>query len=160
MKKTKEIKVNLDILRNMIYALIIALYFILLILCEKNVEENLLLGYIKVSSMVFLLITIYIFEKAYKEDSGKIALHSMEFFVLSINVILIEYLSSVFKTTISNYIAISTYTFLIYYVIKSMIIYTKFRKEQLDNLSDIAEIVKEEPTKKEPTKKEKTKNLK
>ena len=38
---------------------------------------------------------------------------------------------------------------LIYYGIKNIIIYTCERKKELDNLSDIKEIVKDEPIKKE-----------
>lgn len=141
------------ILLNMIYAIIITTYFIFLMLGMKFIDNDILLKYIKVSSMVLLLVTIYIFEMAYKDDNGKTALYGIEFLVLSVHVILIEYLSEVFNVQLKIYIAVSAYSVIIYYVIKSMIIYTKYRKEQLDSLSDIAEIVKEEPTKKEPTKK-------
>jgi hypothetical protein len=49
-----------------------------------------------------------------------------------------------------------TYIFLIYYGIKNIIIYTCERKKELDNLSDIKEIVKDEPIKKETKRKNKT----
>lgn len=151
----KERKINLDILGNMIYALIIMVYFIFLLFGIKLVEEEILLKYIKISSMAFLILTILIFEDAYKDDNGKKAIHGIEFLILSIHAILLEYMSRVTNTQLNRYIAISAYAFAIYYVIKAMIIYTKYRKEQLDSLSDISEIVKEEPIKKEPTKKEK-----
>lgn len=150
----KERKVNLEILGNLIYALVIEIFFIFLIVSIKLVDESIVLKYIKICSMVVLAITIFIFEKAYKKDSGSMAVTGMEFFLLSILIILLEHISCMTNTKIDKVVMIYSYSFAIYYVIKSMIIYTKYRKEQLDSLSDITDIVKDEPIKKEPTKKE------
>lgn len=51
------------------------------------------------------------------------------------------------------YLLTSSYVIAIYYVLKAIILYTKGRKEYLEGLSDIPEIVKkEEPVKKEAKK--------
>ena len=54
------------------------------------------------------------------------------------------------------YTAASSYIFAIYYVLKSIIIYTNCKRKMLENISDIKSIVqKEEPVKKEATKRTK-----
>ena len=47
-----------------------------------------------------------------------------------------------------DYTQFGIYAFISYYIIKSAIMYTKMRHDQLKELSDIKDIVKEEPTKK------------
>jgi len=51
-------------------------------------------------------------------------------------------------STIKNYTEIVTYAFIAYYILKSVIMYTKMKHDELKSLSDIKEIVKEEPIKK------------
>ena len=46
------------------------------------------------------------------------------------------------------YILIGTYSFAIYYILKSAILYTIEKQQELKKYSDIKEIVKDEPIKK------------
>ena len=55
----------------------------------------------------------------------------------------------------TTYILSGLCLFIAYYVIKNILIYTRERKEELDKLSDIKEIVKDEPIKKETKRKNK-----
>ena len=65
---------------------------------------------------------------------------------------------TLFKYNFSLYLLTSSYIIASYFVLKAIIIYTKGRKEYLNSLSDISEIVKkEEPIKKEAKKKNKSK---
>ena len=121
-----------NVLNNLVYASMITIYFI------------------------FLLFSIFIFEIAYKKDNDEISLNGIEFLVLSIFSLLIQYIPKLLKIDENTYMLAGTYIFLIYYGIKNIIIYTCERKKELDNLSDIKEIVKDEPIKKETKRKNKT----
>ena len=95
-------------------------------------------------------------EKAYKKDDTSIALTGVELLVLSIHSLSIMHVINVYKYDFRYYLLTSSYIFSIYYVLKSIILYTKEKKEYLNSLSDISEIVKkEEPVKKEAKKKSK-----
>ena len=91
-----------------------------------------------------------------KKDNDEISLNGIEFLVLSIFSLLIQYIPKLLKIDENTYMLAGTYIFLIYYGIKNIIIYTCERKKELDNLSDIKEIVKDEPIKKETKRKNKT----
>ena len=56
------------------------------------------------------------------------------------------------KFNFAIYILVSSYIFSIYYLFKSLFIYTKEKRDYLNSLSDIKEIVANEPIKKEATK--------
>ena len=103
-------------------------------------------------------VAIYIIEKAYKEDDGVKAIDGIEVLVLATAVLSLEYITNRFKFQFNSYSSTVSYIFAIYFVLKSIVIYTKGRKEVEKSLSDIEEIVKkEEPIKKEATKKRKEK---
>ena len=112
--------------------------------------------FIKLFSWFDFLFSIFIFEIAYKKDNDEISLNGIEFLVLSIFSLLIQYIPKLLKIDENTYMLAGTYIFLIYYGIKNIIIYTCERKKELDNLSDIKEIVKDEPIKKETKRKNKT----
>jgi len=77
---------------------------------------------------------------------------------LATAVLTLEYITNRFKFQFNSYSSTVSYVFAIYFVLKSIVIYTKGRKEVEKSLSDIEEIVKkEEPIKKEATKKRKEK---
>ena len=101
-----------------------------------------------------LFIAIIIFEIAYNKDSTKIGLIGIEILVLSLNILLTWNIINKKHISTQKYIIYSSIIFLGYYVIKSMLIYTKGKKQYLNSLSDIHEIVKKEPIKKEAKKRE------
>ena len=136
-----------NVLNNLVYASMITIYFMFFNMYAVFTEATLFTQYIKISSFIFLLLSILIFE---------IALNGIEFLVLSIFSLLIQYIPKVLKINENTYMVAGTYIFLIYYGIKNIIIYTCERKKELDNLSDIKEIVKDEPIKKETKRKNKT----
>ena len=92
----------------------------------------------------------------FSEKIDNIQLNGIEFLVLSIFSLLIQYIPKLLQIDENTYMLAGTYIFLIYYGIKNIIIYTCERKKELDNLSDIKEIVKDEPIKKETKRKNKT----
>lgn len=154
LKKIKQI-ISQNVFINLIYITLITIYFIFFNIIKKYINPDIFLIYIKITSFVFLILTILIFEKAYKDDNDAIALNGLEFLVLSIFSLLILYIPRVFKISDTTYILSGLCLFIEYYVIKNILIYTRERKEELDKLSDIKEIVKDEPIKKETKRKNK-----
>ena len=143
-----------NVLNNLVYASMITIYFMFFNMYAVFTETEIFIQYIKIASFIFLLFSIFIFEIAYKKDNDEISLNGIEFLVLSIFLLLIQYIPKLLKIDENTYMLAGTYIFLIYYGIKNIIIYTCERKKELDNLSDIKEIVKDEPIKKETKRKE------
>lgn len=140
--------------KNIMIAIVISIYFIFLNLGSVNIENAIFLTDIKVFSMIILGISIIIFEKAYRKDSGELTINAIETLVLASYTLSIIYVTNLFKFDFRYYVLTSSYIFSIYYVFKDIIIYTRENRKYLRELSDISDIVKkEEPSKKKATKK-------
>lgn len=146
------------IFENLIIAVAMMLYFILINFSYLRMEEDLLLKGIKIASLIILFFSIIIFEVAYHKDSGRIAINGIEVLVLAILTLTIRLVTARFKIDFGKYIVYLAYTFTIYYILKSIILYTIEKKKYLDSLSDIHEIVSNEPVKKEAKKRKKKEN--
>ena len=81
------------------------------------------------------------------------AITSVELLVMSLHSLSIMHVIKLYQYDFRLYLLTSSYIFSIYYILKSIIIYTKERREYMNSLSDISEIVKkDEPIKKETKK--------
>ena len=160
MKEVKE-KYLKEIYLNVLKAIIIVLYFFVFNVAYKNISaEHIELG-IKIFTMVFLFIAIYIFERAYKKDDDNLAIQGIEILVLSAYTLTSEHITNKYKFDFRTYSSVAAYIFSIYFILKCIFIYTKGRKEEAEKLSDIKDIVKkDEPIKKEATKKHKEESKK
>ncbi len=161
-KKNKEKKnlpkeISQEILkkmfRNLLKAVGIMLYFIVLNLAYSTMKHERLVEDIKVFSGSFLIAGIIFLERAYKKDNNEVAITGIEFLVLSLHSLSIMHVITLFQYDFRLYLLTSSYIFSIYYVLKAIVLYTKGRREYLNSLSDIPEIVKkDEPVKKEAKK--------
>ena len=143
-----------EIYLNVLKAIVIVLYFFILNAAYVNVNGEHLEKGIKLLTMIFLFIAIYIFEKAYKKDDGKLAIQGIEVLVLSAYTLTTEHITSKFGFDFKMYSLVASYIYAIYFILKCIVVYTNARKKIVDNFSDIKDIVKkEEPVKKEATKK-------
>ena len=147
----KEIVKN--ILTNTIYSIIIIIYFITFNTQGSLLDSETLIKYIDISSLTFLTIAIIMFEVGYRKDKSKIFIYGIEFLVLAIFTLLIKHMPKVLGYTMKDYTEVGTYLFIAYYILKSGFQYTIKKQNELKDLSDIKEIVKEEPTKKEAKRK-------
>lgn len=144
------------IFKNLLRAVGIMAYFVILNLAYTTMKHERLVGDIKIFAGVFLLVGILLLEKAYKDDKGETAISAIESICLSLHTLSIMHIIALLKYDFRAYLIISSFAFSIYYVLKSIVIYTKSRKEYLNSLSDISEIVKkDEPMKKEAKKRNK-----
>lgn len=152
----KNKKISKSIYENIIIAVAIMLYFLLINFAYGRLEKAEVLIGLKIASIIILAIAIVFIEIAYRKDNGKIAINSIEVLVLASHTLSIAHVVEAQKLEFTNYILISSYTFSIYYLFKAAIMYTKEKKAYLDSLSDIKEIVTNTPTKKEAVKKNKS----
>ena len=142
--------------KNLSRALCIIIYFMILFFAYTRMNLDRLAQDIQVFSGAFLVLGILALEKAYKKDSGEVAITGIELLALSMHSLSIMHMITLLKYDFKSYMLISSGIVVIYYVLKVIIIYTKDKKEYLKGLSDISKIVKEdEPIKKEAKKRNK-----
>ena len=154
MEDKKNEKISKKIILNIILLIIIegflsALYFISL-----KIEENIFFNGMKYGSFVLLGISIAFFEIAYSKDKGTIAIYGIETLTLAINTLIAVNVIKKTNMSVQNYIIASIIVFLLYYILKMIIVYTTYKRKYLKGLSDIKEIVSTRPIKKEAKRKE------
>lgn len=151
-KEKEETKLqicNKEVYINIIYSVIMMAYFIVLNILNHNCTENIFKTCIKISYMIFLIISIITIEIAYKKSSKKLAIYGIEYMVIATYILLIETITTALNLSMNKYIVFSSYIFPIYYIFKAILLETKENTKELKQLSDIKEIVKKEkPTKK------------
>ena len=139
---------------NVLQAIGIIAYFSILNLVYLKVEQENILNIIEICSGILLLIGIIFLEISYKRDNLSTTITSIEFLVLAFHSLSIKYVITRYDYQLQFYLLTSSYIIAIYYILKAIILYTKGRKEYLNKLSDISEILKkDEPQKKEAKKK-------
>ncbi len=147
------------IFKNLLKAIGIMCYFIILNFAYTRMNLDRLINDIEVFSGIFLVLGLVFLERAYKNDDGKIAISGIELLCLSMHSLSINHVITFYKYDFRLYLLTSSYIFAIYYVLKSIVIYTKEKRKYLKDLSDISEIVKEEPIKKEAKKRRKNNKI-
>ena len=139
-KETKE-KIAKKALRNFLFATGILLLFVVLKLIAINLKKQVASLIFKEISIGLFVVTLFLFETAYKKDDDNLAITSIEMFFLSIVTLLTPYIL-ISRTSI--YTSIVGVYFVVYYAIKNLILYRNQKNEYLNQKSDIAEIVKRE----------------
>lgn len=142
LSKDEKKKINKKIFQNIVIAIGIVVYFIFINLGFNNIEESTYLTDLKVFGAVAIGITIILFEKAYKKDSGELTIYGIEMLIIAICTLLTNY---IYKFHYSKYMYIITsiaMLFAVYYVGKSIVIYVKMKNKALKKASDIHKIVR------------------
>lgn len=142
LSKDEKKKINRKIFQNIVMAIGIVVYFIFINLGFNNIEESIYLTDLKVFGAVAIGITIILFEKAYKKDSGELTIYGIEMLIIAICTLLTNY---IYKFHYSKYMYIITsiaMLFAVYYVGKSIVIYVKMKNKALKKASDIHKIVR------------------
>lgn len=153
-KKTRR-----QIFENIVIAICIMIYFIIINVIYFRLDDNMLSIIMKITSCVILLFSIIIFEIAYHKDSGKLAINGIEALVLAFYTLTTWQEVKKYNVEFDKYILFSTYSFAIYYVFKSILIYTRDKREYVKSLSDIHQIVQTEPIKKEAKRRKSKENI-
>lgn len=148
-KIPKEIKdvMNKRIFRNLIFAILVILYFIFLNLGFSNIEKSIFNQDTAVFAITSLAISIVLFEKAYREEKGYLAIHGIEVLAVALFTLFIPYTYFYFDSTIVKVVMLVPMYFAVYYIVKSAIIFIQTKNKQKNKISDVKEIVKKETRK-------------
>ena len=143
--KEESNKINRYLFQNIMVAIAIIVYFIFLNLGKQNIQLNVYVTDLKVFGMCILLLAIMILDKAYKADSGRLAVFGIEMIVLSLTTISLIYVDLMLSSRYSVILTSISYIFAIYYLIKSVVIYLKKRKKYfVDGMKEIIKDKEEE----------------
>lgn len=145
-KMTTEVKEKLNkrILINCLIAIGIIIYMCAINAVYIYAKEEIVNVFEKIFPMLFIALTVGVFEFAYRKDSGKIAIIGIELLVCSVLILYIPQIYANFEKKFCVNLAFMPIFCAIYYIGKSIIIYKKTEKDYKNNLSDIKEIVKED----------------
>lgn len=136
-------KIKAKIFENLIIAIVFALYFYFIYLGSQNIEANIFLTDLKVFSLGLLIIAIILFECSYKKDNGNLCIHGIEVLILAIITLFLIYIYSLYiNRTFALIITSISIGSIIYFIIKSIIIFFKIKKVDFKSKNDIKEIIK------------------
>lgn len=141
--KTEEKKLSSVVFENLCVAIAVMIYLFFILLGFMNIKEEVYIIDLKVFSFIILVIAILLFERAYKKDSGKLCAFGIETLFLSIATMSLLYVNIEVQNIFLPIAASISLLFAIYYVAKSIYLYSKMKKKYfVDNMKDI--IQKEE----------------
>lgn len=141
--KEEERKLSSVVFENLCVAIAIMIYLFFIILGFINIKEEVYVVDLKVFSFIILVIAILLFERAYKKDSGRLCAFGIETLFLSIATMGLLYANIEINNIFLPVAATVSLLFAIYYVAKSIYLYSKMKKKFfVDNMKDI--IQKEE----------------
>ena len=107
----------------------------------SNIPTDTYLMDLKVFSIALLIITIGIFEFAYKKDKAEFWLHGVEVMIVAVFTVYLIYFYSIYYNSFGNIVISVATVYLIYYAAKVLIM-QKSAINKYKNLTDIGEIVK------------------
>lgn len=144
-KLPKKIKDNIstNIFEDLIVAIIIMLYFCIINFSYYNVESHIFEENMKYFALIIIILTVIAFEISYRKNSIKVLIIGLELFSCAILSLYIPYIFLNATSAVRISIMILPAFLIIYYAIKSFIIFKSKQLQYRNNLSDIKEIVKD-----------------
>ena len=126
-EKIKNSDLRKKLVRNLVIGILITIYFLFIDLGINSIPITVYTLDLKTFAVFIAIISIVIFEKAYKKDANYIAIHGVEMVVVGIETLLLLQLYSV-GNEYFNYILLGiTLGMLLYYLIKCLIIYIRYK---------------------------------
>lgn len=136
--KEEEKKLSTVVFENLCVAIAFMIYLFFIILGFINIKEEVYVVDLKVFSFILLVIAILLFERAYKKDSGRLCAFGIETLFLSIATMGLLYANIEINNIFLPVAATISLLFAIYYVAKSIYLYSKMKKKYfVDNMKDI-----------------------
>ncbi len=146
-KKTpKEVKEKMiqTVFKNLSLGIIILLYFTFVNLGYHNITKDVFIADIRVFSMCLVIVAVLLFEKSYRKNIAEIAIYGIEMLFVALATLFIQYIYFYQTETIIRLYMLIPLAFAIYYVLKSIILATKIKLANKNNISDVKEIIKKE----------------
>ncbi len=135
--KEKKNEIYTKIFENIICAIVILIYFILINIGYKSIKPEIFIIDLKVFSMSLILATICIFEYAYKKESGKYTIKGIELMIVAIATLSMLHIYQIYNNKFVNIETIVALLFSVYYVVKTIVIYVKNKKEIKQQVNNI-----------------------
>lgn len=126
----KNQKIKKDILRNLLIGIIVTVYFIFIALGVTTIPVTEYALDLKTFAIFTAIISIIIFERAYKKDENYLALHGIEMILVGIETLVILQLYLVESSYFKNILMGIIIGMILYYIIKSIIIYIRSKSNK------------------------------
>lgn len=142
-KLPEEIKkaIKKNILFNLSVATIIVLYIFTINMLYLKSEKSIFENQMKFFALGLVLITVIIFEIAYRKESKKTCLIGIELLLCSIFSLYVPYIYLYANVNLKMIITILPIGIAMYYIFKAYIIYKSRKIKHQSNLSDVREIL-------------------
>ena len=144
-KLPKHVKetISTDIFQNLVAAIIVMAYLVTINIIYYTVQTKVFEEYMKYLALGLISITVITFELAYRKSSLKFCFIGIELLACGILSLYIPYIYLHTTQTLRNGIMILPACLLIYYTVKSFLIFKQKQFQYQNNLSDVKELVKE-----------------
>ena len=145
-KLSKEVKdyINKKVFTNLAFSILYMMLMIAINILYLNIDLSEFITGVKLFSVLSIVVTIAVFEFAYRKESVEIMFYAIELLAFSIIVMYIPYIYIYLEDKIRQIFMLTPVFFAIYYVAKSIFITIKFSLNYKNNISDVKEIVKDE----------------
>lgn len=141
-KNVKD-KISTKIFQDLLVAVIIMAYFCIINISYYKLESNKFEEYLKYFALIISVFTVVSFEISYRKNSLGIMIISLELFACGILSLYIPYIFLHTNNAFRISIMVLPVALVVYYAIKSFIVFKKNQLQYRNNLSDVKEIVKE-----------------
>lgn len=125
--KVKNSALRKKLQRNLLIAILITIYFLFIDLGINSIPITVYIQDLKTFTVFIALISIVIFERAYKKDENYLALHGIEMVVIGVETLLILQLYSTGNEYFKYILLGITLGMIVYYIVKCLIIYIRYK---------------------------------
>ncbi len=141
----KAVKDNIstDIFQNIVAAIIIVAYLCAINIIYYKFESSMFEEYMKYFALGIILLTIIVFEISYRKNSLKFCFIGIELLICGVLSLYIPYIYLHTTPKLRCGVMVLPVGLVIYYAIKSLLIFKQKQFTYQNNLSDVKEIVKE-----------------
>lgn len=144
MPKDEKKKIYKNVFGNILFGILISLYFISLGWGFVNINTRSFVTDLKVFSVILLGVTIILFEYAYNKDSGRAALKGVELLVVAIVSLVLLYMYILYQDKFVMITSICSCVAIAYYLIRAISVYIKDKLRWKKTISDVKEIISED----------------
>lgn len=141
--KNLKDKISTKIFQNLIVAVVIIAYFCIINMSYYKLESNKFEECLKYFALGISIITVIFFEISYRKNNLGLMIISIELLLCGILSLYIPYIFLHTNRTFRISIMVLPVILVVYYAIKSFVLFKKNQLNYRNNLSDVKEIVKE-----------------
>lgn len=134
-------KRNRKVFLTLFTGALVMFVFIFILIGYGNIPEVNYIVDLKVFSIISIAVTIFIFEYAYKKDSGQLAITGIEVLLVSFVILSLHYILQYKIFDYQYYLLLFASIFLVYYIAKTIIIYIRENYKYRTTAKDIKNIV-------------------